>query len=336
MTECNAFSSTMPSKSHAYALQYMQTKSDEYLTHLLQRYPHDMWTRSIMLSGWNRRLGIGRGETSSMESTTRCLYMGLDDLKGNVSLDDLHLRLLAGLAHIAAQGQAGHLFQSILIRFLTIAIEDLGWEVEMTCGACQAFGMCDLDMCPRCNWKTAPWECVDAKPVQGTIVTVRCEYRNTRGIVPLNFGSGTYRTTEANYLRDIPPPAKVCSLIETVETFPPYTGQRMHWQILSTTKEPHQGDTIEYDPRECASPMGCWALLLSRNNNQKGHQKYPIRLKLVNDVDAILKDVSCAGLGMDASAKAQCCGLKKTRNMTDAACLTLDVIPQAKAPGGWM
>jgi hypothetical protein len=331
-----------PTKTHQWALQYVQAKSNEFISYLMTTYPNDVRTKMLVQDGWNKKIMLQKGETTQF-TDTGCLLIGLDDVKTNVSVDYLNLKVLAALA-IVASGRGGrhhHLFTTTLRWFLLIGIEELRWDIQMNCSFCKQHGVCDHDYCPRCNWQDPPFECAASKETdaQATIVSVKCDYTGSPHYSPLpTIYQGTYRNESAYAYHDSKsPPTLKCSAVETVSTFPPYQENRLTWEVISTPVQLQIGDVFYYDPVACQQGKECTVQLRSRSHG-RGEQRFPMQVRMRSCMDASLKSMTCFGL--EGNTLKACCDLKKGRNIPDSACrkFLYGSPPEAppKKPYEWM
>lgn len=156
--------STKLQRGQYAVLAYLMAKGQEFVAHMLQKYPDDPLTKNLNAQ-WNREIL----PMSPRYAAKNNAYLASKGRYGcvvvNMALTRSMPATLSGLlhefAHLCAKQGATEphtpLFYATHRKLLRIATEDLGWTLETACRtACDWTGE---DTCPKCYWHRDPAAC---------------------------------------------------------------------------------------------------------------------------------------------------------------------------------
>jgi len=144
--------------------RFIERQSSAFVKHLRERYPDDKMTKNLLakFSGV-QLLTYMKGNTPSsyisglFDHSTGILKIAPRDSAGNIrdeqSLNKSIVHELAHATRFKYIGETSHSddWKKAWKKFLKIATEDLGWDVESNCSSQRFYGLTKND-CPNCIW----------------------------------------------------------------------------------------------------------------------------------------------------------------------------------------
>jgi len=147
------------------SLRFLQKQVDMFIRHLKNKYPHEQFTNNLLSKFSDvQLLPFKKGTTSTsyisglFDHNTGTLRVAARDGNGNIRDEkSLNKSITHELAHATRYkyfGETSHSddWRNVWKRFLRIATEELGWEIEAPCSSKQFYGL-DKSDCPKCVWE---------------------------------------------------------------------------------------------------------------------------------------------------------------------------------------
>jgi hypothetical protein len=145
-------------------LRFLKTKIQQFVRHLQTTYPDDQLTNNVLAKVTDvQLLPYKKGSTPTtytsglFDHSTGTIRIAARDGSGKLRDEpSLNKSIVHELAHgtrFKYIGEHSHSdeWKTAWKRFLRIATEDSGWDVEAPCSSYQFYGLTP-DECPRCDW----------------------------------------------------------------------------------------------------------------------------------------------------------------------------------------
>lgn len=127
-------------------------KKDEFLAFVKSRHGTDPRVQKLLV----RLRGVLFGQAVSWNDGVVTLATWNAAQKRNYTEPEVLGALLHGLAHAATfdsvTGVHGETWRHTYFKFLNIASSEMRWKVQLGCGECKAYGVCDPKACQACLW----------------------------------------------------------------------------------------------------------------------------------------------------------------------------------------
>lgn len=148
-------------------LDWLTERVHEFMRHLREAHGDDPRTRtlhqkvrgvSILNNASPRGSGAGTVRNGMFKHSTGVVSVGLTDAGGRprteASLLKTVVHELAHATRVKEPGETSHSVQwkQTWLWFLSVATQELKWDVEIKCSECTFYGLCERDMCPKCTW----------------------------------------------------------------------------------------------------------------------------------------------------------------------------------------
>ena len=178
MRELNDASPLTFGQSHQdeKSLRYLKSQVKTFMNHLRTKYLDEETTKNLLtkfadvqLLPYKKGTTAGTYTSGMFDHSTGILYVAPRDGSGivrdNASLNKSICHELAHGTRFKYPGETSHSteWKTAWKRFLRIATDDLGWDVEAPCSSKSFYGL-ELEDCPSCNWEISG-DC-ESKPLK--------------------------------------------------------------------------------------------------------------------------------------------------------------------------
>lgn len=156
----------MQSSANLEVLRWVRDRVRQFAGHLNDRYPDDPRTRALL--GKLRGVELlcddesqpvgGAWKNGKFKHSIGTLFVAPRDPKGARRTESSLLKTIVHeLAHATRHKEPSEEAHSQQWRqtwlwFLSVATQQLGWNVDIKCAECTYYGLCERQQCPRCNW----------------------------------------------------------------------------------------------------------------------------------------------------------------------------------------
>lgn len=101
----------------------------------------------------------GSWKNGKFKHSTGVLYVAprtpAGDIRTESSLMKTVVHELAHATRFKLEGEESHsqAWKQTWLWFLSIATQELNWDVDIKCAECTYYGLCEQSQCPKCLWK---------------------------------------------------------------------------------------------------------------------------------------------------------------------------------------
>jgi hypothetical protein len=156
----------MTGRSDRSILLWIRGRVDEFVDLLQSKYPADARSQALLGKLADVKLlprdesapNNGSWKNGKFKHSTGVLYVAPRTPDGapraESSLAKTIVHELAHATRIKEPGEASHSpqWKQTWLWFLSLATNELGWEVDIKCAECTFYGLCDKSQCPKCNF----------------------------------------------------------------------------------------------------------------------------------------------------------------------------------------
>lgn len=147
-------------------LEWVRARVNEFVVHLQRRYPDDPRAQALfdklqdvqLLPDDESAPRRGSWRNGKFKHSVGTLFfaprMPDGELRSQSSLLKTVVHELAHATRYKEPGEEAHSQQwkQTWLWFLSVATQDLGWSIDIKCAECTYYGLCERDVCPKCNW----------------------------------------------------------------------------------------------------------------------------------------------------------------------------------------